>query len=78
LWIGLVHEVAPDLDEAVGALAAELLSAGPEAVRAAKRLVLDRPDGPETARRIAERRASEEGQEGLVAFLERRRPRWQE
>ena len=78
LRIGLVHEVASDLDEAVGALADELLSAGPEAVRAAKRLVLDRPDGPETARRIAERRASDEGQEGLVAFLERRRPRWQE
>jgi methylglutaconyl-CoA hydratase len=78
LRIGLVQEVAPDLDEAVGRVVSELLSAGPEAVRAAKRLVLDRPDGPETARRIAERRASEEGQEGLLAFLERRSPRWQE
>jgi methylglutaconyl-CoA hydratase len=38
--------------------------------------VLDRPDGPETARRIAERRTSDEGQEGLRAFLERRRPAW--
>jgi methylglutaconyl-CoA hydratase len=38
--------------------------------------VLDRPDGPETARRIAERRTSDEGQEGLRAFLERRSPRW--
>ena len=45
-------------------------------MRAAKRLVLDRPDGPETARRIAERRASGEGQEGLRAFLERRAPAW--
>jgi methylglutaconyl-CoA hydratase len=38
--------------------------------------VLDRPDGPETARRIAERRTSAEGQEGLRAFLERRPPAW--
>jgi methylglutaconyl-CoA hydratase len=45
-------------------------------VRHAKRLVLDRPDGPETARLIAERRTSDEGQEGLRAFLERRRPAW--
>jgi enoyl-CoA hydratase/carnithine racemase len=46
-------------------------------VRAAKRLVLDAPlDGTETARRIAERRTSQEGQEGLRAFLERRKPSW--
>ena len=52
-------------------------SAGPRAARAAKRLVLDAPlDGKETARRIAERRTSEEGQEGLRAFLERRKPSW--
>ena len=48
----------------------------PRAARHAKRLVLDRPDGPETARRIAERRTSAEGQEGLRAFLERRSPDW--
>ena len=41
-------------------------------------LVLERPDGPETARRIAERRTSDEGQEGLTAFLERRSPGWAE
>ena len=77
LRIGLVHEVAANLDGAVDALLGELRSAGPRAVRAAKRLVLDAPlDGPETARRIAERRTSEEGQEGLRAFLERRRPGW--
>ena len=51
-------------------------TAGPRAARHAKRLVLDRPDGPETARLIAERRTSEEGQEGLRAFLERRPPAW--
>ncbi|MGH3103759.1 MAG: enoyl-CoA hydratase-related protein [Gaiellaceae bacterium] len=77
LRIGLVHEVAADLDEAVGRIVGELLSAGPKAARAAKRLVLEAPlDGPETARRIAERRTSDEGQEGLRAFLERRPPAW--
>ncbi|HUP31568.1 MAG TPA: enoyl-CoA hydratase-related protein [Gaiellaceae bacterium] len=76
LRIGLVHEVDADLDAAVERVLAELRSAGPRAARHAKRLVLERPDGPETARRIAERRTSEEGQEGLRAFLERRSPDW--
>jgi methylglutaconyl-CoA hydratase len=76
LRIGLVHEVTDDLEQALDRVLAELRSAGPRAARAAKRLVLDRPDGPETARRIAERRTSEEGQEGLRAFLERRRASW--
>jgi methylglutaconyl-CoA hydratase len=77
LRIGLVHEVAADLDAAVEAVLDELRSAGPRAARKAKRLVLDAPlDGIETASRIAERRTSDEGQEGLRAFLERRRPSW--
>jgi len=79
LRIGLVHQVAPadGLDAAVERVVGELVSAGPEAVRAAKRLVLDAPLTPEeTARRIAERRVSAEGQEGLRAFLERRAPGW--
>lgn len=76
LRIGLVHEVTADVDAALGRLLAELHTAGPRAARHAKKLVLERPDGPETARRIAERRVSEEGQEGLRAFLERRRPAW--
>jgi methylglutaconyl-CoA hydratase len=76
LRIGLVHEVTPDLDRSVGRVVAELLTAGPRAARAAKRLVLERPDGPETARRIAEQRTSPEGQEGLRAFLDRTRPSW--
>lgn len=78
LRIGLVHEVARDLDAALDRVLAEVMSAGPKAARAAKRLVLERPDGPETARRIAERRTSDEGQEGLRAFLEKRRPGWRE
>jgi methylglutaconyl-CoA hydratase len=76
LRIGLVHEVAEDLDGAVERVTGELLSAGPLAARWAKRLVRERPDGPETARWIAERRTSEEGQEGLRAFLEKRKPSW--
>jgi methylglutaconyl-CoA hydratase len=76
LQIGLVHEVDADLDGAVERVLAELWSAGPRATRHAKKLVLERPDGHETARRIAERRTSDEGQEGLRAFLERRSPGW--
>ena len=74
LRLGLVHEVTADLEGAVERVLAELRTAGPRAGRAAKRLVLDRPDGPETARRIAERRTSSEGQEGLAAFLAGRTP----
>lgn len=79
LRIGLVDEVVPEdgLDAAVERVVSEILFAGPGAARAAKRLVLDAPlDGEETARRIAEQRASAEGQEGLRAFLERRPPGW--
>jgi len=76
LRIGLVHEVAPDLDGAVDRVLGELLSAGPQAARWAKRLVRERPDGAETARWIAERRTSDEGQEGLRAFLEKRPASW--
>jgi methylglutaconyl-CoA hydratase len=76
LRIGLVHEVADDLDAAVGRIVAHLRSAGPEAARHAKKLVLERPDGLGTERRIAQRRTSDEGQEGLRAFLEKRPPGW--
>ena len=76
LRIGLVHEVGGDIDAAVERVVGELLSAGPEATRAAKRLVHDRPEPLATERRIAERRTSDEGQEGLRAFLERRKPDW--
>jgi len=74
--IGLVSEVADDVDAAIAGVVAELLTAGPEAVRHAKRLVLERPEGEDTAHRIAARRTSAEGQEGLRAFLERRPPKW--
>jgi len=76
LRIGLVHEVRVDLDAAVERITGEILSAGPAATRAAKRLVRDRPALPRTAELTAERRTSDEGQEGLLAFLDRRAPGW--
>jgi methylglutaconyl-CoA hydratase len=72
LRIGLVHEVTEDLDGAVEQVVAELLSAGPEAARAAKELARRAAPVDETTRVIAERRTSPEGQEGLRAFLEKR------
>jgi methylglutaconyl-CoA hydratase len=76
LLVGLVHEVADDLDAAVERVVGELLSSGPEATRAAKRLIRDRPDAEEAAHLAAKLRTSPEGQEGLRAFLEKRPPAW--
>jgi len=76
LRIGLVHEVADDLDGAVDRIVGELLSAGPEATRAAKRLIRERPGGDEAARIAAKLRTSPEGQEGLRAFLDKRPAAW--
>lgn len=85
--LGLVHEVvAPgDLEAAAGRILASLRANGPRAMAAAKDLiaaVANRPvdDGivADTARRIARIRASEEGKEGVSAFLEKRRPAWME
>jgi methylglutaconyl-CoA hydratase len=77
LRIGLVHERADDLDGAVDRIVSELLESGPQATRAAKRLVREQQTGgEELARLAAELRAGEEGQEGLRAFLEKRLPSW--
>jgi methylglutaconyl-CoA hydratase len=76
LRVGLVHEVADDVDAAVGRVLEELLTAGPEAARAAKELARAPLSGEETARRIAAHRTGEEGQQGLRAFLEKRPPEW--
>jgi methylglutaconyl-CoA hydratase len=78
LAIGLVHEVADDLDAAVDAVVGELLSAGPSAVRGAKELARAPLSGAETAERIAAQRTSAEGQDGLRAFLEKRAPSWRD
>jgi methylglutaconyl-CoA hydratase len=76
LRIGLVHELADDLDGAVDRVVAELLSSGPGATRAAKQLITSRPSGEEAARLAADLRAGPEGQEGLRAFLEKRPAAW--
>jgi methylglutaconyl-CoA hydratase len=72
LRIGLVHEVAEDLDAAVHTIVDQLLSSGPNAVREAKQLIRQRPGGQETADIAARLRTSEEGQTRLRAFFERR------
>lgn len=83
--LGLVHELAtPEtLDDKVDALLAALVANGPEAVRACKKLVQDVAHAPitdelrdDTARRIADIRASAEGREGVQSFLQKRAPRW--
>jgi enoyl-CoA hydratase/carnithine racemase len=76
LRIGLVSEVADDLDGAVDRVVDELLTSGPQAAREAKRLARTRPQGEETAQWAARMRSSDEGQEGLRAFLERRKAGW--
>jgi len=76
LRIGLVSEVAADAGERSEAIVRDILAGGPIATREAKRLVLDRPVGEKTARIAATRRTSDEGQDGLRAFLERRPPGW--
>jgi methylglutaconyl-CoA hydratase len=78
LRIGLVSEVADDLDGAVERVLGELLTSGPEATRAAKKLVREAPGGDKAAEIAARLRSGEEGQEGLRAFLERRAATWLE
>jgi methylglutaconyl-CoA hydratase len=84
LDIGLVHAVVPadQLDQRVAAYVKEILSAGPEAIATAKELLRKVGERPVqdtiglTADIIAARRASAEGQEGMRAFLEKRKARW--
>jgi methylglutaconyl-CoA hydratase len=76
LRIGLVDEVAQDLDAAVERTVADILAGGPAAVREAKRLALEPGDEEDLLARAAERRTSPEGQDGLRAFLEKRPPGW--
>jgi methylglutaconyl-CoA hydratase len=76
LRIGLIHEVTDDLDASVQRVIRELLAAGPSAARAAKELARAPRSAEETTKGIAAHRASSEGQEGLRAFLEKRKPSW--
>lgn len=82
--IGLVHEVVPAdvLDAAVSRRVAEVLAASPAGIARAKALIREiagaQPDHVIglTTNAIAAQRVSEEGQEGLRAFLEKRKPSW--
>ncbi len=81
---GLVNVAVPDgeLDARVAAYVSELSSSGPSALATAKRMVRQVADvtleaaGPLTAQMITDLRLSDEGQEGMRAFLERRPPAW--
>jgi methylglutaconyl-CoA hydratase len=84
--IGLVHDVVPDeaLQVRGNAFVKHLLKGGPQALAEVKSLIdavrgrpIDESLAEETARRIARIRASPEAQEGMTAFLEKRRPKWQ-
>ena len=85
LRIGFVHRVVPaeELDNAVDGLLKHLVSAGPAAARACKRLVIDVAEREineqliaATVEGIADIRASAEGKEGVQAFLQKRKPAW--
>lgn len=86
LALGLVHEVVPRerLDGRLEELIGVLLGNGPAAMAAGKDLIRRVASGPvddamveDTAQRIADIRATDEGREGVRAFLEKRRPNWQ-
>lgn len=87
--IGLLHEVVPtpaDLNAAVEKVLTNMLACGPHAMAAAKKLILDLTWAERRAKMgdaldyvstmLAELRVSPEGQEGLKAFLEKRKPSW--
>lgn len=82
--IGLVHRTAPqaDLDATVEEFIREVLTSSPSAIAAAKALIREVAGRPNadviglTTTRIAEQRVSPEGQEGMRAFLHKRKPDW--
>jgi len=82
--IGLVRQAVPeeDLDQAVESRLSEILKCGPRAVAEAKALIREvawrRVEDVQryTVERIADIRVSAEAQEGMKAFLEKRKPYW--
>lgn len=85
LEIGLVHEVTEDsgLDAKIDTISQALLACSPAAQATAKRFIAATANRPidaeliaETAQAIADIRATDEGREGLSAFLEKRKPSW--
>jgi methylglutaconyl-CoA hydratase len=86
LELGLVNQVVPpeELDQAVQEKAAQLVSSGPKALAMCKELLKNVPGmdfekaKTYTADMIASMRIGDEGQEGMNAFLEKRKPKWTE
>lgn len=85
LELGLVHRVesTDNLDDAIDAMVDTLLAGSPQAQRATKALLFEVAREPDsdatrgsTCRVISELRVSDEGQEGLASFFEKRTPRW--
>ncbi len=85
LQIGLVHRVAEgagELDRIVGETLAQIRTSGPEAVRACKKLIAHVAASPleeaipYTIDAIATRRTSDEGQQGMQAFLRKEKAPW--
>ncbi|UKJ76950.1 enoyl-CoA hydratase/isomerase family protein [Azospirillum brasilense] len=85
LRFGLLHQTVPatELDACVEVMVRNLLQCGPASQTAAKELIravarrpLDDTLVHDTAERIARQRASDEGREGVGAFLEKREPAW--
>ena len=83
--IGFIHEITPPnaLDAKVNDILGHLILSGPRALEESKKLIplsggtkLTPAVRTETARRIAETRASAEGKEGIASFLEKRKPKW--
>ena len=82
LRIGLVHRVADDVDAVVAETVKQLKTSGPEAVRECKKLIAFVSTNeatesiPYTIEAIATRRVSEEGQQGMQAFLKKEKAPW--
>lgn len=83
--LGLLSEavVEEELDSTIENLIEHILKNSPAAIRAAKQLIFDVQNKPitdqvlaKTSEKIAELRVSEQGQEGLSAFLQKRRAKW--
>ena len=86
LRIGLVNQISESLDGAESTVVSEVLTTGPMAITEAKKLTLtfDRWTGSDeeirqwTLDKTSAMRGSNEGQEGLASFLEKRPPNWKE
>jgi methylglutaconyl-CoA hydratase len=83
--IGFVHEICPEeeLDASMHKMLGALLQGAPQALNKAKQLIRDVVGkeistalATDTAHRIAQCRASDEAQEGIAAFFEKRKPSW--